>query len=329
MRAMAFQVTPLKQNTKAQDSMRSLNKFSMLIRKVPVVIARPKVETIVTSRAMTTGGGRILCLIALFSSSLYADEVVGISKDGLSVLIRSQAAQQWKPKDRVCLESGEGDQDCGAISELNSKGAIIKMDVPVENSSLSKGSEVTLTPDVENPVGTHKRILRRRGKGTVGGDDNASNERTVVRGESKGIPSYNITLGADYLYPQLGFQFIIDESFTLGLLANYFEFDNTGVKSKLAGALLTIDYFSNIVLKGFWTQFGIGGHSANTHYQNQAGTQGTFSVLATAGWHWSWKHFNLGIAGGIQYFSLRKTDDLNFNFQLIHPVSFLRIGYSF
>ncbi len=144
------------------------------------------------------------------------------------------------------------------------------------------------------------------------------------------VPAHsNLSLGINYIFPQLHFEYKMSEHFSLGinsLLVNY----QTSIGNNLKGygGLLTLNFYSSELFDGIWMQtaLGIFQMNASNSISTEQLTLPGGSVLL--GWHWKWDSgLNFGLGAGGQYILNAKPSNFDLGFSGFWPAAVLEIGF--
>lgn len=82
-----------------------------------------------------------LLFFLMVSASLFAAQVVKVSKSKRDMAITHEMGSEWKVGQRFCVKNQAGKSFCGQVTKVKSAGAICKMDSPVDG--VVSGDEVT------------------------------------------------------------------------------------------------------------------------------------------------------------------------------------------
>ena len=82
-----------------------------------------------------------LLFFLMVSASLFAAQVVKVSKSKKDMAITHEMGSEWKVGQRFCVKNQAGKSFCGRVIKVKSAGAICKMDSPVDG--VVSGDEVT------------------------------------------------------------------------------------------------------------------------------------------------------------------------------------------
>jgi hypothetical protein len=152
----------------------------------------------------------------------------------------------------------------------------------------------------------------------------------IKRSSSDDEPlQWNFSGGVDFLYPFARAEYAIGEKYTVGLMPSYFHYSYSGLTTSLLGGYVTLAGYGDALFRGFWCQLGLGAFSSSTSYAGVSASQLAFSAMASAGYRFFFPGgFNLGVAGGAEYYDLSKTYSLPRSYFFV-PLALVEAGFAF
>jgi len=233
----------------------------------------------------------LLLLFAFFSIGLLADTVVQTDPKRKIVAVIFSEEKTFEIDQQVCLRVDDVNLACGDILKLGGRGAMVYVYYGMEN--IAPGRTVN-----------------------------------VMVGQS--MPrSRALLAGVNYRMPQISFQQLFYPRWAYGLFTEGIILRNGAASLKGFGAMMTVNYYSSGVFKGFWAMLGTGLYIANFESGVAgAGRDGICSLITQAniGWRFRLSDLTLGFGVGGQYF-LDKTSQAAIGNGGILPIVLLDLGF--
>jgi len=225
-----------------------------------------------------------------WGSFVFADTVVKTQPKRKLIAVTFSSEKSFKPDEEVCLMSGEVSVACGNILQSSEKGAIIFL--RFGGGLINPGAQVETT--------SRRALPRSRG----------------------------LMAGLNYKFFYIQFQQLFAENLTYGVLTEAIILRN-GDSMKGFATLMTINYYSQGLLKGLWLMGAAGIHIVNRE-DSAAQRSSVTSLLTQAniGWRFRAGTFTLGMAVGGQYFLDKSLHAITGRNGLV-PSAMLDIGFIF
>lgn len=141
-------------------------------------------------------------------------------------------------------------------------------------------------------------------------------------------PLFNVMVGANLIYPAVGFQYTMGDMGTVGLLAHTYRVSVHGHESTLAGGLVTFGGYSERAFEGIWVQLGAGAYASTSTYAGVTSKTMAWGALGTVGYRFRFDGWNLGVAGGAMYFDIAKTTAVP-RASVLWPTGLFDVGFAF
>lgn len=225
-------------------------------------------------------------------------EVLRVGSSQQILAVSQDDRQPWKVGDRLCVYEEREEVECGEVTKVASKLAIVRLDSPSDRvfrgarvkseaskvtaaSRLGKGAparsrrdEIEEPEELLSPPPDVARAERPERTERVGRIEPRRATKAERRPAAKlltsydkveggvGTPGWNLSggihAGLSSFFPMVHLQKSIGSYFALGLMPVFSKTSTTGTEVSALGAVLTFNYYGNEYFRGFWTQVGVG-----------------------------------------------------------------------
>lgn len=233
-------------------------------------------------------------LLSIVPSVARADRILKVDAQRRLLAIELEDPESFSIDDGVCVSYNDFKVACGEIFQIAGKGAIVFITRGEVN--IPKTAQVTLTKELAVPI------------------------------------SRNLSLGVNYLFPQVSFQQLFAEKWTYGILCEALIAKSGPKILKGIASLLTLNYYGGGTFRGLWLSAGVGVHLVNVQPNDDESLRSSVTSLVfqgNVGWRVRFnRSVNFGLAVGGMYFidpSLHPYTMLSG----LNPSVIAELGYSF
>lgn len=282
----------------------------------------------------------------------WGETVYKVSKSQTKVLVQQSKSFAIKKGDEICVRDRATIVGCGQATKVTAK--LVLVTITQRSGEIRRGQPVNIKQKFASPSKSKSiapvfmgndtvPIIRDPAAGTKAALYDEFVRMTETQGEvtsDQAVYRSDITLGAtagfNHFFPMLNFQFGIAKKFAIGLSPMFFSarVEDTTVNS--LGAYANINYYNDILYRGFWTQFGLGAYNfkvtqeANGAVAAVSESSTSLALSVVAGWRFGWqKGWNFGFAGGFQFVTTPNVSLVTLNFKNFQPSIQVDLGLNF
>ncbi len=292
---------------------------------------------------------RLAYILFLFAIPAFGAEVLRVGSSQQILAVSQDDRQPWQVGDRLCVYEEREEVECGEVTKIASKLAIVRLDSPSDRvfrgarvkseASKTNGArfsksapapakaqrdprndieepEELLTPPPDVPRTERRAAAKPKPERRPAAKLLTSYDK--VEG-GVGNPGWNLSggihAGLSSFFPMLNLQKSIGSYVAIGLMPVFSQTSTTATSVTALGAMLTFNYYNNEYFRGFWTQVGLGMYKYTADSVATLTTTAlvesstSLAVLATAGWRGYW---DLGLNVGVGA-GLQYIQDANFS----------------
>jgi hypothetical protein len=259
------------------------------------------------------------CFVTL---QAYATRVQKMSPKRTLALVDDVDTSAIKVNDVICLNRPMKTQVCGLVIQIKDRTLVFS---PADKKhNLEIGDEVT--------VQTSSRRFASKDN-----DPSGITMDTLGARARRLRDSHLLIVGTNLIQPVVRFEQGISKRLSLGIMPSFLYFpvsDELGATGAVTGwgIVGTASYYFKRPYRGMYAMAGVGFSYITATLGTDSGNTATLTALGTLGYRWNLgPTFNLGIAGGVQYFSNQNTatTSLTISIPSIFPAAFAELGISF